>query len=177
MIFFKKIPKTDHIIAIYAVVAAVTFIWSMIQFFWNLPSWFYFSSIGEILVLFTYMMTFNFIEGLLALFFLIVLFTLLPTRLVSGQFITKAVLVALTGFGILIYRNFYFPTKALFDLTLFQWALILGGEFLILVLPFNKFPAFCKVIEDLADRFIVFMYITVSLGILSIIVVLIRNLL
>jgi hypothetical protein len=177
MFLLKKIPKIDYIIAVYAVIAAITFTWSMIQFFWNLPSWFYFSSVGEIFVIFTYMMTFNLIEGLLVLFFIIVLFTLMPSIFVSGQFITKAVLVILTGFGFLIYRNLYFPTKALSGLTTFQWVLILGLQFLILIVPFNKFPAFCGVVENLADRFIVFIYITVSLSILSVIVVLTRNLL
>ncbi len=176
MSFLKKIPKTDHIIAVYAVIATITFIWSIIQFFWNLPSWLYFSSIGEIFVIFTYMMTFSLIESLLVLFFIIVLFTILPSVFVSGQFITKAVLVTLTGFGFLIYRNLHFPTKALSDLTLLQWALILGLHFLILTFPLNKFPAFGKAVENLTDRFIIFMYITIPLSILSVIVVLARNL-
>jgi hypothetical protein len=176
MFFLKRIPKIEHVIPVYAVIVTITYTWSMLQFFWNLPSWFHFSSIGEVFVIFTYMTVVNLIESLLALFFILAVFFILPPVLVSDQFTTKAALIAFTGLGFLIYRNIYFPVKALSELTALQWASLLGFEVLILLAPFNKLPVFCKVIENLADRFIIFLYIIIPASALSLVVVLFRNL-
>ncbi len=174
--FKNRLPSFSEILPVYAVVSGVTFIWSAIQFSWNLNSWLYFSTPGEILTIFAYMMTAQLAESLLISLGLILLFIVLPTAWTFKQFTAKATLTALLVFGVLIYRNYFFPTKALAELTQRQRLLILGAQLLILVFPFGKAQAFCQFVEDLADRFIALLYIAAPLSVLSLITVLARNL-
>lgn len=177
MFFIKKIPKIQHVIPVYAVIVTVTYGWSLIHFFWNLSSWLYFSSVGEIFVIFAYMMVVNLVESLFLLFFIIAIHYIIPSIWLSDQFIVKGVLSILIGLGFLIYRNHYFPAKALYELTSFQWISILSVEVVIFIAPFYKTPFLCNAIEKLADRFIVFLYIAIPVSVISIVIVLFRNLL
>ncbi len=176
MSFKNRIPALAEILPVYGAISAVTFVWSMIQFTWNLNSWLYFSTPGEILTIFAYTMTAHLAESLLILFALTAFFFILPSAWTFRQFTAKATLTALLLFSVLIYRNSYFPTKALSELPQRQWLLIFGALALIAVFPFGKAEAARAFIENLADRAVVFLYITVPLGVLSLIAVLARNL-
>lgn len=148
----------------------------MIQFFWRLPSWLYFSAIGEILVFFAYTAAFNLIESVAVLVLVSVLIFILPRSWGYEQFVPKGTLFVVATFGCLIYLNNIFSETSLFELSRRQWLLWLGVEGLALMLPLTRVPALCRLLEALADRFVVFLYIITPVSVLSLLFVLIRNL-
>lgn len=174
--YLNKIPPTEHLISFYAVLASILYGWSIYQFFWTIPSWGNFLTLGEIAVIFSYMVVINLIESLFIGFCVLMISLILPFSWFSKQFLSKSVLLILSGLGFLMYRNFYFPTKALSELPIYQLWILLTVGVLILLSPVNKIPFLQKTAETIADRFVVFLYILLPLSALSIVVTLARNL-
>jgi hypothetical protein len=177
MYFLKKAPKIEELLPVYALITTAMFIWSTLQYFWRLPSWFYVSTASEMFSIFAYMAVTNLIETLLLFLLIVAVLFVLPPALTHEQWAVKSTLLAAVILGFLIYRNYYYyPDKVLYEITRRQILALFVVDILILVFPFNKFPAVRKAIENLADRFVIFLYITVPLTIISIIVVIWRNL-
>jgi hypothetical protein len=173
---FKKAPKLEQLLPVYAVIVVLIYLWSLIHFFWKLPSWIYFLSAGEISVVLAYMIVINLVESLFILLLIIALKVVLSRIWPDDQFIVKGVLLTLVGLGFLIYRNHYFPTKAIYALTWLQLASVIGLGMLVILVPLNKVPAFSRAMDALADRFIIFLYIAIPASAISLLVVLFRNL-
>jgi hypothetical protein len=148
----------------------------MVQFFWRFPSWLYFSTVGEIFVFFAYTAAVNLIESAAVLILVSALIFILPREWGYEQFVAKATLFVLVMLGYLIYLNNIFSATSLFDLSRRQWLFWLGVEGLILVLPLTRVPAFCRLVEAMADRFVVFLYVVTPVSVISLLFVLVRNL-
>ena len=162
---------------VYAVIVAFVYIWSAFQFFWRIPSWLKFSSLNEIAVMYCYVASVNLFESLTILAIIVVVFLLLPVKWGYDQYIIKASLMAAVGLGILAYRDYgVYPEKVFYELPLYQLAVFGTIEAFILVFPFNKIPILSRIVESLADRFVIFLYVTIPVSILSLTVVILRNL-
>ena len=60
----RRFPKTQDILPVYAVIAAVVFSWSIITFFWKLQSWLIFLRSDEILSILAYTLSVDMLESL-----------------------------------------------------------------------------------------------------------------
>lgn len=177
MSLFKKMPAVEQLAPVYAVITSVVYIWALIQFFWRIPSWLYFSSANEILVFYAYVATVNLIESLIIFAFVVIMLLLLPASWTEDQWIVKSVLFAAIGLGFLAYKDYTaYPEKVFYELPFNQLMSILAAEALILITPFKRVPVFCKIVENLADRFIIFLYIIAPVSALSLVVVIYCNL-
>jgi hypothetical protein len=172
----ERIPPLKLLVPVYAVIAAIIYTWSVIQFFWDLSGWLYFSSLKDVFVIFAYLMTVNLIESLLILGLVVILFLLFFRLWGRDQFVVKSALLVVSGLAFLIYRNIQFPTKALYGLSSVQWIFLSVIGVLIMTAPLNKAPAFSSLIESIADRFIILLYIMVPMSVISLAVVIFRNL-
>jgi hypothetical protein len=174
--YLNKIPPTEHLISFYAVLASILYGWSIYLFFWTIPSWGNFLTLGEIAVIFSYMIVVNLIESLFVGFFILMISLILPPAWFSEHFLSKGVLIIVIGLGFLMYRNFYFPTKALSELPINHLWILLAVGLLILLFPVNKIPYWQTTVEAFADRFVIFLYILLPISALSIVITLARNL-
>jgi hypothetical protein len=161
---------------VYAVIVVILYSWSLIHFFWKLPSWLDFLSAGEISVVLAYMIVINAIESILVLLAVLVARWVFFWAWPDGQFIVKGVVLVVAGLGFLMLRNHYFPTKALYALTLTHWLSLSGAAILIILFPFGRIPLFQRAVASLADRFVVFLYISMPATVLAILIVVLRNL-
>ena len=175
MNFAQKIPKLAQIAPVYAVAVAMIYPWSISRFFWRLPSWLYYSSAGEITVIFAYMMVVNLIESALVLLAPILLSVILPKKWFFDRFITKGALLLSFGLGYVMYFDNHLNYQSPFPLALvYQTPLILAALF-VLVFLIDWIGVLDKILIDLSDRLIVFLYISIPVSLISFLVVLVRN--
>ena len=170
-----RLPSVGQLTAVYGVVLLMVYGWSIYWYLWKLPSWLYFLTLGELLVTFSYAMVVNFIESLMVLFVPVLLCLILPIRWFREQFVARGgtlvvlLLVALMNYLIIITTLQDFPPglgwMALVAVILISFLVFLAGRL--------KFIS--KVVEEVGNRATIFTYIFLSISVISIFVVLIRN--
>jgi hypothetical protein len=164
-----------HILPVYSLICFIVYFWSLLHFLWRFPSWARYSTLGEVLVMFAYMTTTNFFESLVIVF-IVILLCLIFTRHFADRFVTTGTLITLAGLLFLVYRSYYFPLKIINGLTSIQWLIVGMAGLAILLCPWHRWPSLDRNIKLFADYFLIFLYITIPVSILSVCVVLFRNL-
>lgn len=171
--FIKK--ALEPILPVYSLVCFIVYFWSFLHFLWRFPSWVRYSTFTEILVMFAYMITVNFVESILVISIVIVL-CLIFLRRFTDRFVTTGTLITLTGLLFFVYRSYYFPLKILDGLTSFQWLVVGMVAIAILVSPWHRWPFLDRNIRSFGDNFLIFLYIAIPFTVLSVCAVLFRNL-
>jgi hypothetical protein len=173
----KRLPPLQQVAAVYGVIVLIVYGWTLYWFAWKLPSWLYFLTLGEMLVSLAYSMVVNFIESLIVLFALILICLLLPARWFRDKFVALGTSLVIASLVALAY---YLGTIiALQDFPQGLWRsvlLVVVGIFLLLFL-ISKFGLLRRLIEEVANRAVIFLYLFLPISAISFIVVLIRNLL
>lgn len=170
----KRIPKLEQIIPVYAVIVVMIYPWSLLRFFWRLPSWIYFSSIGEIAVIYAYTVVVNLVESILVLLAPILLSIVLPQKWFYDRFITKGTLLVLFGLGYLIYFNNHLQAD-IFPLELVYWTPLAVVAILGLVFLLDRIGFLKRILEEVTNRLIVFLYISIPISLIALLTVLVRN--
>ncbi len=173
--FAQRIPKLEQLVPVYAVIVAMIYPWSLLRFFWRLSSWLYFSTVGEIAVIFTYMMVVNLIETILVLLAPVLMSILLPQKWFYDKFITKGSLLILLGLGYLMYFDNHLSFAAPFPLDLVYWTPAIAAAILALVFLLGWIGFLGKILNELANRLTIFLYISIPVSLISLLVVLVRN--
>ncbi len=175
MNFVLKIPTLAQIAPVYAVAVVMIYPWSISRFFWRLPSWLYYSSIGEIAVIFAYMMVVNLIESALVMLVPVALSVILPKKWFFEKFVTKSALLLSLSLGYVMYFDNQLNYQKPFPLDLvYQTPIIIAG-ILALVFLLDWIGFLGKILIDLSDRLIVFLYISIPVSLISLLVILVRN--
>ncbi len=174
----SRFPKLPQILAVYAVGAIFIYTWTMLWFFWKLPSWLFYLNLGEIFTSLAYALTVNLFESVLAVLLPILLAFVLPRKWFLETFTARgATLLAslLTYTAYVLYR---FPVKEEPPLHLMttRTPQVLIATALLVFLA-GRLPFLRKLIESLADRAIVLLYLFIPASLISALVVLIRNIL
>ena len=171
----NKIPRWEKIIPVFAVIVMMLYTWSLLHFFWRLPSWLNFSTLGQIAILFSYMVNVNLIESILVLLGLIVLCVIFPSTWFYDQFVTKGVSLTLLGLGGLMTLNQYMLDDILSpEKMLIKFAAFIAAVFILTYL-IDRVSILKKGLEELANRMVVFLYIWMPISALSLLSMAIRN--
>ncbi len=170
---FKRLPKWPEIAALYAVIVLVIYGWTLLWFFWKFPSWLYFLSVGEILKVLVYAITTNFFESLVVLMVLVIINLGLPLRwFPENNFVARSMAMSLVGLGYMMFLAGQFqgkedyPALALLFAPLVLVAVFLAGYFT------GKIELVRRVLAGFADRAIVFLYISIPISLLCLLIVL-----
>lgn len=175
MNFVKRIPSAEQITRVYAVIVVIIYPWSISRFLWRLPSWLYFSAIGEIATTFAYMIVVNLIESLLVLLAPLFLSVMLPKKWFYDRFITKGTLLVLLGLGYLMYFDNHLHYQAPFPVELVAWTPAIALAILSLAFLIDWLGFLDKVLDDISNRLLIFLYISIPISLVSLLVVFIRN--
>jgi hypothetical protein len=173
--FKKHVPEFQQILAVYGVVVFIVYGWTIYWYLWKLPSWLYFMSISEILTVLAYAMVVNFLESLIVIAVPIVVSLALPVSWFRDQFVAKGtimliiLLALLMEYVTLITALINIPPGMGVDVLLAILGIV-AAVFLVGRLGFLR-----KVIEEIAYRAVIFVYIFVPLTAVSFLVVVIRN--
>ena len=168
-----RLPKLEAIYAVYGIITILVYGWSIYQFIWKLPSWLKFLVPGEIVTIAFYTLVSDLLESLLILAILLGFALVLPGTWMRERFAFRGGLSALSVLGLFVGLA-YFNVTLQQVLTYWFWVPI-GFAFLHLL--FGKLRFLQTSIEKLADSMSVFLYLTVPLSLLSIMVVIVRNIL
>ncbi len=173
----QRFPNLSAILPVFAVIGVPIFGWTITSWLWKLPSWLNFLTIGEITAILSYALMTAFIEGVLLCALLLLLCLILPTTSFRDQFVVRgtwlAIGLTLSIFGYGIWRGMTRFTYA--EMSLIAWSI--GSLVIVAVLTFlsGKIRFMRLTAEWISDRLTVFLYILISLAVLSLAVVFVRN--
>lgn len=176
MAFFKRLPKISQILQVYAVIVLMVYSWTILWFFWKLPSWLFFMSIGEIAVVFAYALAMNFLESLCVLLIPILLSLLLPRDWFSVTFVARGTALALLLLGYAMFFTNQLQYEDGYPKGLLILSIIVVFLIALLVYVLGRISIVCKILEALSDRAVVFLYLSIPISLVSLMVVVYRNL-
>jgi hypothetical protein len=100
---------------------------------------------------------------------------ILPAKWFYTQFESKGVLLVLFGLGYLLYLNQNLYGLDSFPLALVSWMPVIAIAILVLVFVLDRIDFLCKILLEVANRLVVFLYILIPISLISLLIVLIRN--
>lgn len=171
----EKIPKLEDIAPVYSVIVMIIYPWTLSRFFWKLSSWILFASVGDLAALFAYMVVINFLESILVLLVPILMSIILPQKWFYDRFRTRSISLVLFGLGYLIYLDKKLYADSPFPLTLVRWIPMAVIVILVLVFLVDRVGFLRRVLDELANRLTVFLYISIPISVISLLAILIRN--
>jgi hypothetical protein len=170
-----RFPKFSEVVQVYAVNAFIVNAWVLMWIFWKVPSWMFYLSIGEILALLCYILATAFLEGLLLGAGVTTVGFILPARWFRDRFVVRGVLVSLFGIAYLIFFALHVREGEIPDY-LVEWLPYIILASFVLTYLLERISLLEKIIGGFSERLTVFLYFSVPAGVLSLLVVLIRNL-
>jgi hypothetical protein len=176
MKLFNRLPAFDQILAVYAMAAFMLFSWSLLWFFWNVPSWLHFMNLGVLFATLSYAVAASFLEGLTFLGLLLIVAFILPPAWFRDYFTARGSAVTISLLGLIMLRDYWIVSENYFLKPMTTFGLALAVLMAVLLFLAVKFSWMDKALNVLAERLTVFLYIFLSLSVLSLLVVLIRNL-
>ena len=174
MAIFNRLPKMAQIAALYAVIVFTVYSWTLLWFFWKYPSWLYFLNIGEILTVLAYSLATNFFESLVVLIAPLAVAVVLPKKWFYDVFVARGIALVLPILGYMMYIAFQFESKLDYPTEALNWAPVILAVTLLLVFVVGRVGFLRKVIEVFADRATIFIYLTIPLSLISVLVVVVR---
>jgi hypothetical protein len=167
----NRFPKKQKIYPVYGLIVILIYGWSAYWFIWNLPSWLSFLTVAEIVGVCAYAIVTNFLESLFVLVIVLVLCFCLPAGWLYYDFVFRgAVMVICTFVYIMIILSQHIPLSQIG-----YYGFLTVTMIVLLVIFLDRVHVFRVAIEMLADRSIIFTYITVPLSVISLFVILVRN--
>lgn len=156
----------------------MVYAWTLLWFFWKVPSWLYFLNAGEILTALAYSLATNFAESLVVLCGPLFLALVMPAKWFRDVFVARGAMLSIAGLGYMMYLANQFTDKSGYPSeSLRPWTLLLvAAAIAVLVYIFGRIALLRRILEAIADRISIFVYVLVPLSIISVLVVIIRSL-
>ncbi len=172
----RRVPSWAQIIPVYGVIAIMIYAWTLLWFFWRLPSWLDFLNLGEILTQLAYSLATNFIESLIVLCAPVLLALLLPKKWFHDAFIARGASLSVAGLGCLMLLASQFDNKNDYPtFSLHSWiVLLILIAIAALVYLCGRIALVRRILEGLADRTSIFAYLLVPLSLISLLAVIVR---
>jgi hypothetical protein len=173
----KRLPRTEHIISVYAVIVLMTYGWTIYRYIWEVPSWLYFLRLTDILGIYAYALALNLIESLLVLAALLALCLMLPRKWMCEAFVAHGSTLVILLLGYLMHFSSSFPTIKENDYpqALVHWTPAILVAIILLAAAAGRIPLTRRLMEDVSSRAVIFLYLSVPASVISLVVVLIRN--
>lgn len=177
-----KLPKNKEILPVFSTIVFVVFTWTLYRMFWQVPSWLGYMNVWKVIVLTSYVMAFALVESLVFLGFLLILTLIYPARHLKEKFVSQGLMITATlGLGAYLIQR---KISTLYKLELWQlivYPLLILGTLLLFILIssllFDRSKTLTRLTMNMADRMTVFTYLYVPLSLISLTVVIVRNIL
>jgi len=166
-----RLPSREQILPVFAVTVFIVFTWTLYRMFWYIPSWLGDFDMLGVLSISAYILVFAFLESVVIFGILLLTVILLPLKYFKDTFIpTGCTLMTIIGFSAFLLQR---KMKIIYKLEF--WQLILY-PFLILTSVFvlQRFEFLARIVNAIAERMTVFLYIYIPLSVLSFVYLLLR---
>jgi len=171
---YKRLPSLRQITSVYAVIVLAVYSWTILHFFWKLTGWLYYLSIGEILTILAYSLTVNLFESLLVLCIPLGLSLFLPRIWFANTFVSSGVIIAITVLGYSAFLLTQFQSSDGYPNSLVRLIPIVFIASVIFAILASKAKLMLQVIDFFAEQATIFLYVSIPLSLISIVVVLVR---
>ncbi len=173
-----RFPRWAQIVPVYGVIAFILYAWTLLWFFWKLPGWLFMLSVGNILGALAYALATNLAESLLVLSGVLALAWILPGRWFRDVFVARGAALCMAGLAYAMFLADRFKNKTDYpELPLAAWTVPLALSAIALIVYLcGCFGMARKVLEGVADRATIFVYILVPASMISLLVILVHNL-
>lgn len=148
--------------------------WTILRFNYNLPGWLYFLTLSEIGSVFAYSIVTNLLESLLVIVCVIAAAAMLPRKLFLDAFVARGVVFCTLVLALMMYIASQFTTKQYYPSEIIRWSPVLLIVFALIAYLLGRVSFTRKALEFFADRAIIFLYITIPISLISLVVVLFR---
>lgn len=176
MNFRERIPSLAQFLPVYAVAVSILYGFSIIRFFWRVPSLINYSTTGQVGVVFSYMLAVNFIESLMVILAPVFFSVVLPRKWFYDQFVAKATIMIVLVLGYMYYISLHINTIEPFPYHLFRLLpfIFIGIAVMVIILP--RINPLNKFLEWISDQLTIFVYLSIPLSTIAVLVVIVRNL-
>ena len=176
----SRLPTRSEALSVFSIFVFFIFSWTLYRAFWNVPSWLEYLNIWSVLIIIAYVLAFALIESV-ALLALVVFFSLFfPRHVFKEKYVLlgSSLAVFLSVGAFLLQRKINLVYRLEFwQLLAYPMAGLLLSLLLVVLLTFlfDRFPRLSRLVSTGIERMVIFVYIYVPLGFLSLLVVLVRN--
>ncbi len=172
----RRFPSMPQIIPVFSVIVLIVYTWTLMWFFWEVPSWLYYLRLDEILVLLAYAFATNLAESVVVLCAPLLLAAVLPKKWFLDVFVPRGAAVSIAGLGFMIYLAERFSDKDAYPTFWLKipTVLVVGAVIAALAYLCGRVGPLRKLLEALADRASIFAYVLTPLSLIAALVVGIR---
>ena len=173
----SRLPASSAIFPVFAVISFLVYGWTLVIFFWKIPSWLMFLTLDEIFANLAYALAAALLESLVILGLFLLVSILLPAAIMKDVFVTRGTVAVLIGLGsimLYMYRFSEVGYSFLDDLPL--WTLSSLALTLLLTFLAPRIPFIIRLAAWVSDRVTILVYLFVPISAVSLLVVLYRNL-
>jgi hypothetical protein len=177
----SKIPTRQELLPVFSLILFIVYSWTIYRMLFQIPSWLYSHSKTGIFFLVAYVFAVALIESLFLFGFILLVNLILPRRLFRDQFIAQGSLmvIACTIWALILkFQNASSGLRNLLEVSAWILVFILSLLIIAVVSSFlmQRYQRGKSVLESIADRMIIFAWIYVPVGLVSLAIVLVRNL-
>lgn len=172
----KRLPSSQSILQVYAVIAVLLSAWTITAFLWKLSAWLLLLNLGEIFAIFSYAMLANFVESVIVLLLLLGICILLPPPVLRDHFTVRGTILAAGAIGSLVAfvgLHMQFGMEAGSRVVIGPLIVILLTAFLVGLS--SKIHFLASVIWWVTDRLTIFLFILLPLFVILSAYVILRN--
>jgi hypothetical protein len=170
----KKIPPLHEVLALYATIVFLVYGWASVTFFWKVPSWLYFLSLGEIAAILSYTFASSLLECTIILLIFLFASLVLPSRLLSDRFVVRGSIIIY----VLTFWVALFNLNALIELPTRRDVISFGVIALLTVglglMIADRISFVQRLLIGLGHRLTVFLFLWLPLSLVGIFVILLR---
>ena len=182
MKILTKFPNRQELLPVFSLILFIVSSWTIFRMFFQIPSWLFSHTKLDMFFLAAYVFAFALMESVILLGFILLINLILPRRFLKDQFVAAGSLlvIACTIWALVLqYQADGFGRRTILELSawlfLFFFTLILlsfGANFII-----NRYNRVRDALEAIADRTVIFAWIYIPVGIISLGIVFVRNIL
>lgn len=172
-----RFPDKQSIVNVFATAAFIVYGWTIYASFWKIPSWIFYLNLNEIFSIYAYSFITNFVESALLTLGLVFLGFFLSGNFWKDGFLAAGIVVLFVSVGSALWHMWLYEDPNLrvsFVNSQFRWWMMTALIALVASSACVRHPWLRRILENLADRFAVFLYIYIPLTILSLGIVIIR---
>jgi hypothetical protein len=171
--FTKRLPEKKEITLALAGLTFLVFGWELRTLFFNFPAFLLSYTVGEILSIAAYMLSFALLETAIVMVFALFVAIILPHKLFAEGFSYKAFFLFVGMATISIHLQYVMNNQPKISFLVRELAIGLAIWILFSLLTYFV-PIVKKIVLDILDRLTIFSYIYIPLGFLSLFVVTFR---
>jgi hypothetical protein len=168
----NRLPGWGQIARVYAISVLLIYGWTILWFFWKLPAWLHFLNAGEITTVLVYALGTSLVESIIAVCLPLALALVLPIQWFSQVFVARGAALMLAALGSLMAVAFQFENReelpAMLRAVWPMLLIVLGIG--VLVHLAGRISILRHALELIADRATIFLYVTVPLSALALLV-------